>query len=162
MDEHRLPILIRDLYRIVGELEAMFPGRRFTPDGHMVGSLGECLVAYHYGIQLHPASQPCHDGVCEGRQIQIKATQGKSVALRSEPEHLIVIRLDKQGGFEEIYNGSGGPVWNLVKDKLRPKNGQWGVSVAALRRLMISVPQCDRMIRIRARDPQGCAMENSK
>jgi hypothetical protein len=30
----------------------MFPGRHFTPDGHMVGSFGEALAAHHYGIEL--------------------------------------------------------------------------------------------------------------
>ena len=54
MDRKRLPELICDLYQIVGELEAMFPGRHFTPDGHLVGSLGECLAAYHYSLELMP------------------------------------------------------------------------------------------------------------
>jgi hypothetical protein len=30
----------------------MFPGGHFTPDGHMVGSIGEAIAAYHYGIDL--------------------------------------------------------------------------------------------------------------
>jgi hypothetical protein len=38
VDKKRLPELIGDLYRIVEELETMFPGRHFTPDGHLVGS----------------------------------------------------------------------------------------------------------------------------
>ncbi len=139
MDEKRLPLLVRDLYRIVGELEAMFPGRRFTPDGHMVGSLGECLVAHYYGITLHPASHPGHDGIWNGLHVQIKTTQGDSVAFRSEPQHLIVIRLDKQGGFEEIYNGPGGPTWDLVRHKPKPSNGQLQVSLASLRKLMVGV-----------------------
>src|SRR5262245_19757777 len=46
LDEQRFPELIRDLYRIVGELVTMFPGRPFTPDGHMVGSLAECYAEY--------------------------------------------------------------------------------------------------------------------
>lgn len=150
VDELRLPGLIKDLYRIVGELEAMFPGRRFTPDGHMVGSLGECIVAHHYGVQLHAASHPGHDGVCNGQDIQIKATQGGSVALRSEPCRLIVIQLDREGGYREIYNGPGEPVWNLVKDKPAPSNGQRQVSLSALRRLMEQVPEGDR-IPIRSR-----------
>ncbi len=145
MNTQRLPNLIRDLYRIVGELEAMFPGRRFTPDGHLVGSLGECLVAYHYGVELHAASHPGHDGACDGRSVQIKATQGKLVALRSEPMHLIVIRLGRSGGFDEVYNGPGGRVWDLVKDKPLPSNGQRQVSLAILRTLMNSVPMDQRI-----------------
>lgn len=33
------------LYAITRELELQFPGRKFTPDGHLVGSIGEVLVA---------------------------------------------------------------------------------------------------------------------
>ena len=44
--------LIRDLYQIVARLEEAFPGRRFTPDGHLVGSLGEVFAAERYGLTL--------------------------------------------------------------------------------------------------------------
>lgn len=45
---------VKNIYKAVSELEAMFPGRSFTPDGHMVGSLGECLVADAYNLKLMP------------------------------------------------------------------------------------------------------------
>ncbi len=48
MDHERFRTLIGRLYGVVRELEDMFPGRHFTPDGHMVGSIGECLVADAY------------------------------------------------------------------------------------------------------------------
>lgn len=44
MDHDKFQHLVKSLYSIVEDLEEMFPGRHFTPDGHMVGSLGECLV----------------------------------------------------------------------------------------------------------------------
>ena len=37
--------LLGDLYRIVDRLEGLFPGRKFTPDGHLVGSIGEAHAA---------------------------------------------------------------------------------------------------------------------
>ena len=40
-----IPSLVQDLYSIVDRLEELFPGRRFTPDGHLVGSIGEVLAA---------------------------------------------------------------------------------------------------------------------
>ena len=41
LDHKKLNSLMTRLYDVVRELEAMFPGRYFTPDGHMVGSIGE-------------------------------------------------------------------------------------------------------------------------
>ena len=43
---------IRELYRITAELEEKYPGRRFTPDGHLVGSIGEVYAAEKYGLTL--------------------------------------------------------------------------------------------------------------
>lgn len=44
LDEERFPERIRELYKLVAQLEALSPGRPFTPDGHMVGSLAECAA----------------------------------------------------------------------------------------------------------------------
>jgi len=40
-----IPELVERLYAIVRRLEEKYPGRRFTPDGHLVGSLGEVIAA---------------------------------------------------------------------------------------------------------------------
>ncbi|AKJ95333.1 hypothetical protein TVD_08150 [Thioalkalivibrio versutus] len=140
MDKEHLPKLVGELYRVVGALEAMFPGRHFTPDGHLVGSLGECLAAYHYGLDLLRASSPGVDAVKDGREIEIKATQGTRVALRSGPEHLLVLKLDREGGFAETYNGPGKFVWREFEGKPRPSNGQYQIPVARLIQLMQNVP----------------------
>ena len=50
IDHDKLKTLVKQLYATVNELETMFPNRHFTPDGHLVGSLGECLVADAYGL----------------------------------------------------------------------------------------------------------------
>lgn len=145
MDRERLPELLNDLYKIVAELEAIFPGRHFTPDGHLVGSLGECLVAYHYDLELLPASSIGADAVAKGVKVEIKATLGSRVALRSCPEHLLVIKLDRDGGFTEIYNGPGTPVWKTVASKPRPSNGQYQISLSRLKGLMNDVPEQERL-----------------
>jgi hypothetical protein len=142
----RVPAIVRQLYQLVGELEAAFPGRRFTPDGHLVGSIGEVLVAHFYDLQLYRGSSECHDACsANGRKVQIKATQTSRVALRSEPQHLLVIRLKRDGSFEEVYNGPGELPWQLCGG--RASNGQRQISLAALRRIMKNVPVVDRLER---------------
>ena len=150
LDEKRFPELIRELYKTVSELEAMSPGRPFTPDGHMVGSLAECFAEYYYGLTLLACSTPGHDAQVDSRKVEIKATQGERVSLRSGPERLLVFKLLKEGTFEEIYNGPGAPVWALVEGKAKPSNGQYQVSLSQLRQLMLSVPESHRLPRVRA------------
>jgi hypothetical protein len=147
MDESRFPEIVRAIYAAVAELEGMFPGRKFTPDGHMIGSLGEALAAHHYGITLHGASFECHDGTCDGKNVQIKATQCDRIAITAEPELLLVLRLQRDGAFTEEYNGPGRRVWSLVSHKRRPKNGQYQVSLVTLRKLMLEIPESERLAR---------------
>jgi len=41
-------MLVKQLYKIVKEFERLFPERRFTPDGHLVGSIGEVIAKHRY------------------------------------------------------------------------------------------------------------------
>lgn len=136
MNENEFPALIRELYAVVARLTAMFPGRHFTPDGHLVGSLGEALAKHYYGIELAPASTQGYDGTRDGKRVEVKTTQGAAVALSSGPEHLLVLKLLPDGSFEEHYNGPGQPVWDLLKERKPTKNGQQQVRLTVLRSLM--------------------------
>lgn len=70
-----VPSLIRELYGIVARLEKLPGDRKFTPDGHLVGSLGEVIAAHDYGLELLPPSAPTHDAVAaDGRMVQINTT----------------------------------------------------------------------------------------
>lgn len=149
MNHEKFQWLIKQLYSTVKELEAMFPGRHFTPDGHMVGSIGECLVADAYDLELQTASNKGFDAIArDGRQVEIKATQSKSVAFRSEPEHTIIIKILPDGTFQEAYNGPGSLVWSQFSGKRIPSNGQYQISLSKLKVLHESVSETDRLPRI--------------
>ena len=138
---------IKELYKITNELESSYPGRKFTIDGHLVGSIGEVIVAEHYGLELLRNSTETHDAVsAEGKYIQIKATQINRISISSEPEYLIVIKLFSDGSWEEVYNGPGKPVWDNA-GKMQ-KNGQRPISLSKLRCLMNSVDRKDTFARI--------------
>ena len=138
---------IKELYKITNELENSYPGRKFTIDGHLVGSIGEVIVAEHYNLDLLPNSTKTHDArTKDGKMVQIKATQVKGIAISSEPDYLIVIRLLSDGSWEEIYNGPGRAAWDNA-GKMQ-KNGQRPISLSKLRKLMGSVDINDKIERI--------------
>lgn len=148
IDHDKFQSLVKQLYATVSELGEMFPGRYFTPDGHMVGSIGECLVADAYCLDLKPASNKGYDAVTKsGVEVEIKATQASAVAFRSQPQHAIVIKILPDGKFEEIYNGPGALVWEQFKAKRLPSNGQFQISITRLSKLNESVAQADRVPR---------------
>jgi hypothetical protein len=138
--------LIRQIYGIVDRLETLFPGRRFTPDGHMVGSIGEVLAAARYGLDLLPASSPLHDGLAvDGKLVQIKATQSNRVAFRGteSPAHLLVLSLNRDGTVTEEYNGPGLEPW--ASAGALQQNGQRSLPLAKLRNLMANIDPTQRI-----------------
>lgn len=140
-----VPAIVQDIYLRVKDLERLFPGRHFTLDGHVVGSIGECLAAHYFGLTLLPASSRAHDATCGDKQVQIKTTQRDSVGLRCAPKHLLVLRLRPNGVFDEMFNGPGRLVWKLVRHRPRPSNGQYQVRLTTLKRIMLRVPIADRL-----------------
>lgn len=139
-DAERLRRLLRDLFGTVQELERMFPGRKFTPDGHLVGSFGEALAACHYALTLTPPSNPVVDAFSGQRAVQIKATFGNDCVAfyKKVPECVLVLRLNRNGTFEEVFNGcSDGIVAELAKRGPNDNNGQTQLRLSKLRELNI-------------------------
>jgi Family of unknown function (DUF6998) len=127
-----------ELYTASEGLERLFPGRKFTLDGHLVGSIGEVAAAYMFDLELNAASTQGHDAISkDGRQVEIKLTQGKGVAIRHEPEHLLVLHRPKGGPMRVVYNGPGSLAWHAA-GKMQ-KNGQRPIGLTKLAALMIEV-----------------------
>jgi hypothetical protein len=148
VDWAEVSTLLEELYTSAGRLEELFPGRKFTLDGHLVGSIGEVIAAYMFDLTLAPASNQGHDAfVPGGRQVEIKLTQGKTVAIRHEPEHLLALFRPKGGPVRIVYNGPGEPAWNAAGR--RQKNGQRPISLTKLSRLDAALPAEARLPLIR-------------
>lgn len=106
------------------------------------------LAAETYGIELFAASAPVHDGTApDGRLVQIKATQVDSVGISERPDYLIVLKIFRDGTFEEVYNGPGAPAWNAA-GKVQ-KTSQRHVSLSRLRTLNELVAEGERVPRVK-------------
>jgi hypothetical protein len=131
--------LLDALYSSTDRLEALFPGRKFTLDGHLVGSIGEVVAAYMFGLALLPGSSKGHDAAApDGRRVEVKFTQGGSVAIRHEPDHLIVLQRRKGASVQIVFNGPGALAWSACG--ALQKNGQRPVSISRLKQLDTGVP----------------------
>lgn len=141
--------LVPELFQITKALEAAAPGRHFTPDGHLVGSIGEAVAAARYGLELTTASTKGVDAhhKASGRSVEIKATvEGKRISLRGmEPEadHLLVLRINSDGSASEIFNGPSAPVWATAGQM--QSNGQRVVSVSRLMALQTRMSADQRL-----------------
>jgi hypothetical protein len=140
----RVTALLDELYTAADGLERIFPGRKFTLDGHLVGSIGEVVAAYMFDLTLNPASTQGHDACArDGRQVEIKLTQGNRVAIRHEPEHLIVLHRPVGGPIRVVFNGPGPVAWAAAG--AMQKNGQCPISLSRLTALSNDVSEQDRL-----------------
>lgn len=147
-DWHEVTRHLDALYSASERLELMFEGRKFSLDGHLVGSIGEVIAAYMFALELMPASNLGYDALAsDGRQVEIKLTQGTRVALRHGPEHLLVLQRPKGGSVGVVYNGPGQAVWDRCGNL--QKNGQRPISLSRLRSLDASVLDADRLQLVR-------------
>lgn len=140
--------LVRDLYEITAKLKKLHPHRNFTPDGILVGSLGEVLAEFHYGLLPLDTGHKAHDcsiGTCS---VQVKTTQRENIQMTGPCEHLLALRLMPDGTAQEVFNGPGELVWDQLKDKPIPKNGQYPVRLNKLRSLMEGVQPTQRLPRL--------------
>jgi hypothetical protein len=138
--------LVRSLYAAVKELEEEFTDekRKFTLDGHLVGSIGEVVASYAYELDLYPPSIKGHDAkTADGKEVQVKLTGGKTgVRLNALPEYLIVLQL-RDYQFREVYNGPGRQVWDACG--AMAKNGQRPIGLSKLVALNMQVQEKERI-----------------
>jgi hypothetical protein len=128
-----LPAPVPAIYKAVEELERQYPQRKFTLDGHLVGSIGEVAAAEALELNLYAMSQPGHDAYDSQGPVQIKMTGGKSVAMYSECICLVVLKIISPKKVEIVYDGPGLPAWHAA-GKIA-KNGQHTISLTKLRHI---------------------------
>ena len=143
---------IKNLLEIVNDLQKTYPNKKFTLDGRLVGDIGEILVQENYDIKLFDKIVEKYDGEdSKKRKVQIKATFNDKLTFPCEekkvPEFYIGIKIFQDGTFEEVFNGNGKLIWELVKDRKKPSNGQFSISLAALRKQNEKVKKSERIQR---------------
>ena len=147
MSHEELEQTIRDLFLMTEKLNREYGkySRKFTPDGHLIGSIGEVFVAEAFDLDLCKNSTPDYDATTRDafeRNVQIKATQTNRISLSTKSTdplpHLIVIKIKPTGKWTLVYNGPGKPVWEAAGKP--QKNGQRQISLAKLRRIAESIP----------------------
>ncbi|HUW71896.1 MAG TPA: hypothetical protein VMV66_01730 [Candidatus Humimicrobiaceae bacterium] len=120
--------------------------RLFTPDGRMVGDIGEAIAGIFYQVNLHDVGRHDWDGTYNGRNVQIKATGGNSTYLKKPPKEgytnglLMVFYINRENGeYDLVYNGDIQRVWNDLRNKKLDKTDAKSISLDRLRELKKSV-----------------------
>ncbi|WP_082434468.1 DUF6998 domain-containing protein [Devosia sp. A16] len=151
MSRHKLPEEIRHLVHARNALRTRYGayGLKFTPDGNLVGDLGEAVCAELFGLTLAPRRglKAIDAYTTDGQSVQIKASgRGTGIPFTHSEEPavwLLVVCFDYEAEeVEVVYNGPYAP----AVARLPPQwAGQKAVRVSFLRRLNSDVEPGNRL-----------------
>ncbi len=139
---------IRTIYQAVKSLEERYPRRKFTPDGILVGTLGEVLAEEKYDLELLPPKTKAFDATdCRGRKVQIRCNQRNTAPLKrgATKGMFLALKLRPDGTIEQIFNGPASVAHQLTVGRKADSAGFVGLSHNKLRKLMESVPENKRV-----------------
>lgn len=112
-------------------------GRPFSPDGHLVGRLGEVIARDRLNLSLEHPSTAGYDAVDkQGRCVEIKATTRNAVSLSAsgtKAQRLVVVQISNDGEAEIVYDGPATLAWDAAGEP--QKNGQRSISLSKLKEL---------------------------
>ncbi|WP_330113920.1 hypothetical protein SA496_14195 [Pseudomonas sp. JS3066] len=138
------------LFGAVAKLRDAFPEKPFTPDGRLVGDIGEAMASLHYDLTLNEGLTKHHDAIAvDGRNVQIKATFSNHLTfpVHHVPDYYLGIRLRPDGSFEEIYNGPGQLIAEGLARRKPTSTGLHGNLMGMLKRINGEVPDTERIPR---------------
>lgn len=150
---------IDQLFTAIEQLQENFKhhNKKFTLDGKLVGDIGEVLVAENYGITLFSDNVPIYDGYVtkdDSKRVQIKASFNNYFYFPKDlykiPDYFIAININKDGSFEEIYNGRGSLIYQTLLSHLtKERSHPYRLSLNKLKELNTSELNQDKIDRIK-------------
>ena len=147
-----LSCAIRKMFEAQRELQTAFPKRLFTPDGRMIGDIGEAIAEMAYRVTVDAKSRKDWDGkreeTCDGcPEVQVRATQGDETYIKKPPEdgRLLVFKIFRDGTWECCYNGGARSVWNSQATRKANERGEKFIKLQALKVLNQTVADAERI-----------------
>jgi hypothetical protein len=115
---------IAEIYRISREIGAAYQIDRCTPDGHLVGAIGQIAAKIAFGLEFGSEMEEHNCTWSDGKNrldIQVRCSGRGSIALRKEPVHLIAIEVAENGRFTLLFNGPGHYAWSRIMHQKNPQ-----------------------------------------
>ena len=122
MDVREFKKKIAAIYEIANELGREFNISKCTPDGHLLGAIGQIAAKIAFDLQFG-SEKTEHNCTWSDQNkiinVQVRCTGRGSVAIRKEPEYLIALEVSETGKIYLLYNGPGKYVWERIKHQKR-------------------------------------------
>lgn len=121
-----------EIFAIQNRLRGLKEKMDWNGLGNLLGAYGEYLALKDYDLVGASTGNKDHDATDSlGRSVQIKACMHTDrVGFRGQAEALLVLKIEPDGTYREIYNGKLPPKWRTKRSK---RDNKRTVSFAALK-----------------------------
>jgi len=127
--------ILATVFAAQNALRALAPEYRWTGLGNLLGDYGEFLAIDHYGLTKADAGSSGYDALTpEGKTVQIKTNHAsQTIGIRGEADLLLVLKVQADGTWEELYYGDFKAVIAIANWSKR--DSKHSIPVRALQRL---------------------------
>ena len=102
------------IYSAQNALRTLAPEFKWAGLGNLLGDYGECVVIDAYNLKKSPSGSDGYDAITrDGKTVQIKTNHAAStIGFRGDADLLLVIHVNEDGNWNEIYYGDFSHVKN--------------------------------------------------
>ena len=127
--------ILATVFAAQNALRALAPEYRWTGLGNLLGDYGEFLAIDHYGLTKAGAGSSGYDAITpEGKTVQIKTNHAsQTIGIRGEADLLLVLKVQTDGTWEEMYYGDFQSVIAIANWSKR--DSKHSIPVRALQRM---------------------------
>jgi hypothetical protein len=118
------------LFSAQNALRSLAPEFRWAGLGNLLGDYGEYVAIEAYGLEKAPSGSDGFDAVTpEGQTVQIKANHAANqIGFRGEADLLLVVKVEADGDWNEIYFGSFAEVKAIARYSARDNKHMVAIS----------------------------------
>ena len=123
------------VYSSLHTLRIFAPEYRWKGIGNVLGDYGECVAIAHYGLKkAHTGSEGYDATTKDGKTVAIKANHAsQTIGFRGDADLLLVVGVDEDGSWQEIYYGSFQAVKNI--SSFSKRDNKRTITVSKLKKL---------------------------
>ena len=127
--------IIASIYASQRTLRVLAPDYKWAGLGNLLGDFGELVAIHHYQLKKAPTGSKDFDAfTIDGKKVQIKANHAANqIGVRGEPDLILIIHVDDNGDWNQVYYGD----YETVKkySKYGKRDNSWKISIKKLRSL---------------------------
>jgi len=122
--------IMATLFSAQNALRSLAPEFRWAGLGNLLGDYGEYVAIEAYGLNKAPAGSNGYDATTpDGRTVQIKANHAASqIGFRGEADLLLVVRVEADEDWSEVYYGSFADVKAVARYSARDNKHMVAIS----------------------------------